>query len=280
MDASTIERAQAQLVPVTNQVAIPPTTGAGSSSVPRLLFGQHPDEDRAVLVVNIGTTIVYYGHREDMTQLTGVPVFPGGAVVVPTTEPLYVLNAPNTAGSGLVAYAAAPRGLQYTTPGTGVASSTVTQGAAGATPWPVDVSDRAARLLGSVVQGTAAAPTAPWSVYNAPAPGSIQVSGTAAAAAALSVALPAVAGKVNYLQGFTLTSGAPAATVVGLLGITGVNGAPLNFQFVESATVGGLLRVEFADPLPATAANLAITVALPAVAGGAVTALVLEGSVQ
>lgn len=89
--------------------------------------------------------------------------------------------------------------------------------------------------------------------------------------AAAAATLPAVALKTNYITGFTLTaSGSTAglpvvATVVGLLGGT----QSFIFTFPAGVLVGAPpLTVSFDFPHPASAANTAITVSLPAGGGG------------
>ena len=107
------------------------------------------------------------------------------------------------------------------------------------------------------------------------------IGNTFAAAAAGSVSLPAVAGQIAYITGFTVTSAAPAATVAGVVTVTGLTtnngGGTLSYQFVESATLGGNLTKTFGNPIGASGANQAITVNVPAITSGAVTAVEVEG---
>ena len=107
------------------------------------------------------------------------------------------------------------------------------------------------------------------------------ISATGLAAAANVVSLPAVVGQIAYITGFTVTSGNPAATVSGVVTVTGLTtangGGTLNYQFVESATLGGQLTKTFSNPIPASGANQAITVTCPAITSGAVTAVEVEG---
>lgn len=88
--------------------------------------------------------------------------------------------------------------------------------------------------------------------------------------AAATATLAAAAGATNYITGFTCTAtGSTAAavvnvTVAGLIGGT----ATFTFLFPAGATVLATpLLVTFPTPIPASAANTAITVTLPA--GGA-----------
>lgn len=89
--------------------------------------------------------------------------------------------------------------------------------------------------------------------------------------ASAAASISAVAAKTNYVTGFTITaSGATAASVqtATLAGLVG--GVTLSYTFVFPAgatTVATPLIVTFPTPIPANAANTAITVTLPA--GGA-----------
>ena len=102
--------------------------------------------------------------------------------------------------------------------------------------------------------------------------------GTAVAASSGNVAnasaaasLAAAAGVTNYLTGFSITfAGATAASVVTAT-ITGLLGGTLSYTIAvpAGATVGGTpLLVDLAIPHPASAANTAITVTLPALGAG------------
>lgn len=104
-------------------------------------------------------------------------------------------------------------------------------------------------------------------------------SATGVAAAQVVATLTPVAGNLAYIQGFTVTALAPASTVGGLVTVTGVVGGPLNYQFTESATVGGLLQIDFPDPKGIVAANRggAITVTLPAIVSGGAGAVSAYG---
>lgn len=89
--------------------------------------------------------------------------------------------------------------------------------------------------------------------------------------AVAAAALPAVAGKTNYLNGFEIsgsgaTAGLPVAvTITGLLGGT--------LTYIYSAAIGALvpntpLNVKFPTPIPASAVNTAITISCPALGLG------------
>lgn len=106
----------------------------------------------------------------------------------------------------------------------------------------------------------------------------ISASGTGAAGAALTVTLPAVAGKTNYISAFTLTSGAAAVNLVSLdVTLTGVVGGTHTYRFVEPTTAGGKLEPVWVPALVASGPNQAISVVVPAMTGSAVTALNLTG---
>lgn len=97
-------------------------------------------------------------------------------------------------------------------------------------------------------------------------------SGNVANASAVA-SLAAAVGLTNYITGFQITaSGATAASVVDAT-VTGLIGgtATYSFTFPAGATVGATpLVVTFPQAIPASAANTAITVTLPASgAGGA-----------
>jgi hypothetical protein len=105
----------------------------------------------------------------------------------------------------------------------------------------------------------------------------VSVSGIAAAGAALSVSIPAVAGKTNHIQRFTLTSGSTAVNpVTADVTMTGPT-SNHSYRFVQPTTVGGRLDPFWIPALPASGPNVAITVSVPAITGGAVLALNLTG---
>lgn len=105
-------------------------------------------------------------------------------------------------------------------------------------------------------------------------------SASGAAGAANSAALPAVASKRNYLSGFVVSSGAPAANVGSEVTVTGVQGGTLRFQLAQTTGQGGMISVSFPRPLPASAVNTAITVSIPLTAGGAATSVAVWGFVK
>ena len=131
--------------------------------------------------------------------------------------------------------------------------------------------DKTGTSLGTVQNPVATNQVVGTPVYN---------SATAAAAAQCVATLPASGGTTTtYINGFCVTSHAPGATVYGTVSVSLDGGTTqhLLFIFCESATIGGMLQIEFPDPLPAVAANKAIVVTLPAVTGGAVSAIAAYG---
>jgi hypothetical protein len=95
--------------------------------------------------------------------------------------------------------------------------------------------------------------------------------------ASAAATLAAVSGKTNYVTGFTITAGGStgaalvSATLTGLLGGT----ATYTYATPAGATVGATpLTVKFGIPVPASAANTAITLTLPALGAGNTNAAV------
>lgn len=83
--------------------------------------------------------------------------------------------------------------------------------------------------------------------------------------------LAAVAGKLNYLEGFTLTAAGATAGLPVVATVTGLAAGTLSYIFTAPAgvLVGALpLVVAFDPPLPASAPNTAIVVTLPALGAG------------
>lgn len=101
------------------------------------------------------------------------------------------------------------------------------------------------------------------------APLVVQSADSANATAAASLA--AVVGKTNYLTGFMVNgSGATAAAAV-VVTVTGLAVGTLSFIYCAAAGAGVInepLRFTPAEPLPASAANTAITVSCPALGTG------------
>lgn len=89
--------------------------------------------------------------------------------------------------------------------------------------------------------------------------------------ATAAAALPAVAGKTNYITGFQIVgAGATAAAVVDVT-VTGLLGGTATYTgiAVAGATLANpQLLIRFPMPVPASAVNTAITVSCPALGAG------------
>lgn len=103
--------------------------------------------------------------------------------------------------------------------------------------------------------------------------GAVAVAGSSGnvAAATATATIAAVAGKTNYLSGFSITgSGATAASVVTAT-ITGLVGGTQTYvvPVVAGATLGNFpLDFDFYPSIPATATNVAITLSVPSLGAG------------
>jgi hypothetical protein len=98
-------------------------------------------------------------------------------------------------------------------------------------------------------------------------------SSTGTAGAAVSVTAPAIVGFTTVLDGFDLTCQEPGAVESSTLSVSGPAGGSMTYQVVESATAGTFLSVAMWPGLPASAADTAITVSLPAIASGSACSL-------
>lgn len=100
-------------------------------------------------------------------------------------------------------------------------------------------------------------------------------SGQVANAAAVA-AIPAAVGKTSFITGLELTSdGATAAAIVDVT--VNLGGVTLHYAYTAVAgasTADNALILTFPRPLPATAANTAITVTCPALGAGNLNAAV------
>lgn len=110
----------------------------------------------------------------------------------------------------------------------------------------------------------------------------IATSANGAAGAAVTVTLAHDSANIVYLTGIQITSTAPAAVESGLVQITGLSQAgggsgTLEYEFVESATSGGELLIEFGTPIPAKDVNTDIVVSVPAIASGGAVAVSVQG---
>jgi hypothetical protein len=130
-------------------------------------------------------------------------------------------------------------------------------------------------------------PTAPLPVAMYPAAGggttSLQASSGNVANASAVATLAAAAGKTNYLSNVIIAgAGATAASVV-LATITGLLGGTVTIPVaVPAGVTTGIapLVLNFNPPLPASAANTAIVVTLPALGAGNTNAAVTAAGYQ
>jgi hydroxymethylglutaryl-CoA reductase len=103
--------------------------------------------------------------------------------------------------------------------------------------------------------------------------GAVSVTGSSGniAAATAAASLPAVAGKTNYITGFTVTgTGATAALAVSVT-VTGTLSGTMTFTYAAAAgaaVANQQLNVTFPFPIPASAVNTAITVSCPTLGTG------------
>ena len=107
-------------------------------------------------------------------------------------------------------------------------------------------------------------------------------SGNVANSAAVA-SLAAVAGKLNYVTGFEVTSSGSTTGAVVLVTLVGVVGGTMTFVYTTAAgaLVGNApLIVEFIKAVPASALNTAITVNLPALGLGNTNAAVVVHGYQ
>jgi hypothetical protein len=95
--------------------------------------------------------------------------------------------------------------------------------------------------------------------------------------------LAAAAGKTTYITGFEATSSGATIGAVVLLAISGLLGGTVSYVFAAPAGVlleATPLIVPFSQPLPASAANTAIVVTLPALGAGNTNAIVTAHGYQ
>jgi hypothetical protein len=107
------------------------------------------------------------------------------------------------------------------------------------------------------------------------------VNGASGAAQSNAAALPAVANKTNYLEGFDVTGGGATAASVIEVSVTGLKGGTIKYELNILAGVTGPMNaqggffVRFPEPLPANALNSAITVTVPSFGSGNTNASVV-----
>lgn len=171
--------------------------------------------------------------------------------------------------------------------GTQPVSGTVTANA-GTGPWPVTDNGGSLTVDGAVTATISGTPTvnvasAPTTTVTGtvtmanptspdPSPATLAVTGTAAAGAAVSVTLPAVAGQFHYITGLQIlkyNSAAVTGTAVPVVVTTTNLPGALAFTFPRAGAIGAVgvgdeQRFEFAVPLKSSAANTATTIVCPA----------------
>lgn len=89
--------------------------------------------------------------------------------------------------------------------------------------------------------------------------------------------MAAVSGKTNYIAGFHVSGGGATAAAIPTLTITGLIGGTRSFVVpVPAGATAGIqpIRVAFYPPVPASAANTAIVVSVPAFGAGNTKAVV------
>lgn len=108
----------------------------------------------------------------------------------------------------------------------------------------------------------------------------LAVSGNVANAAAAAT-FAATAGKTNYLTGVEILAGGATSAALVAATITGLLGGTITYPFAAPAGATSAavpLIVTFNPPLPASAANIAITATLPALgAGNTMATVTLHG---
>jgi hypothetical protein len=117
----------------------------------------------------------------------------------------------------------------------------------------------------------------PTAVANIPLGTPVAVSNTGTAAAQVITTLPAVGGRLNYIRGFTVTVGIPAAAVTTTLTLSGLAGANLVYEIAQSAAAGAVVNILLPYAIPASAVNTAIVGTLAAIASGGAGSVVLYG---
>ena len=105
---------------------------------------------------------------------------------------------------------------------------------------------------------------------------------TGASTSAVTISMPAVANYTAVLTGVTVTSVHASATVESLFKITGLStyaggSGELDYQFVQSSTLGGNLDLDFSNPMPASAPNTAIVFNVAAIVGGGTVSIAVQG---
>lgn len=97
------------------------------------------------------------------------------------------------------------------------------------------------------------------------------VDGSSNANGSFSVTLPAVAGKTNYVTGIIISGSGATAAAAKYAVLSGVGPYDMYLHLTVPAGVADssvVLNLQFAKPLPATAANQAISLLVPAFGAG------------
>src|SRR5690242_8435865 len=107
-------------------------------------------------------------------------------------------------------------------------------------------------------------------------------SATGVSTSAVTLTMPAQAGYTACITGVTVTAVHATATVESLFKITGLTTfaagtGELDYQFVQSNTLGGLLDLDFSNPIPASGQNVAIVFNLALIAGGGTVSIAAQG---
>lgn len=134
--------------------------------------------------------------------------------------------------------------------------------------WTVgDIKPPVQGATGFPTAGTAGYPSGATPVNSFPANG---------ANSSVVATLPAAAGKTTYLTGVDISYGGATAAALGGLTLGGLlNGNPAYIVPVPAgAALGGQMSLRFPVPIPASAANTAITATLSALGAGNAAAMV------
>ncbi len=101
-------------------------------------------------------------------------------------------------------------------------------------------------------------------------PATILTNSAVNAANAVTVTLPATAGKTTYVEGFDITGAGASSAIIVNVNLSGMTN-PLFYDIVAPANVNATLTalsIRFPSPLPASATNTAITLLVPNLSTG------------
>ena len=104
----------------------------------------------------------------------------------------------------------------------------------------------------------------------------VGASNVGTAGGAFTISLLAAAGLTTFLTDLTISCPGVVTEVSGLITMTGLI-AGWNLQFVETVSAGGMYDHHWDPPLPASAANTAIVLNVPAISGGTAIAANMNG---